>query len=128
MFGTIKLLDLDEFGVLDFKIHNTFDSSLHAVKLFDNGYGVSVICTCYEIKPKGLGLNMNFPYGDWEKGTYEVACVVGDDEETCQFIIQENLEEEFEEYSMNGGILGNQRVPQIKQIMHFVKSLPSRKV
>lgn len=122
----IKILDLDELGVLEFVKHNQFKDSIRSTKIFDNGYGVSIICTCddfarsYVQSFKGMSSG-----GNWEEQTFEIACVVGDKD--CSFIISDDLCEEYPEYERDGGVLSYLNKEQVIRFMKFVQSLPSRK-
>ena len=124
---TIKILDLDELGAIEFKEHQSFLDSIHGTKFFDNNYGVSIICKCEELEKaneekiaiKGL---YSTSHGSWENQTFELAVIKGN-EESSYFIVNEFLEQEDVEYSNNGGMWGFKTIDEVKKIISSIKNL-----
>lgn len=122
----IKLLDLDELGVLEFKKHNAFGDSIHAIKLLDNGYGISVICKYDELKNSDTAFQIFTSNGSWETETFEIACVLINSNDNCRFLYVDSISEEYPEYEINGGIFNYKNKTELKEIINFISSLPSR--
>lgn len=122
----IKLLDLDELGILEFKKHNTFNDSIQAIKLFDNGYAGSIICKCYELKNSDTIFVMFSSHGSWENQSFEIACVVVPSDGNFTFLYVDSIAEEYPEYEQNYGVLNYKNKTELKEILNFIKSMPSR--
>jgi hypothetical protein len=124
---TIKILDLDELGTLEFKEHPSFLDSIQAVKFFENGLGVSVICKSKDVmfmNQEKLAIHGNFSTsaGSWEDGTYEIAVLVGD-ENLSFFEMLKNISDTNEDYEINGGIWQFKRIDQLKEIVSQIKNI-----
>ena len=124
----IKILDLDEHGVLEFTKHPQFKDSIRSIKLFDNGFGVSIICKCEDVthpyEKSFMGMTSG---GSWEEQTFEIACVVGDSIADSQFVISDDVCQEYPQYDMNGGVLSYLDKEKVVEFMRVVQSLPTRK-
>lgn len=88
------------FSDLDFQPHAVHpNDGVHAVHLFDNGYGVSVVRT-------------PFSYGG-QQGLYEVAVIQGD---------QDNWQITYDT-SITGDVLGWQTPQDVDNVLNQVQSL-----
>jgi hypothetical protein len=124
---TIKILDLDDLGAIEFFEHGAFLDSIQGVKFFDNGWGVSIICKCDEVE------NLNHEKiairgiystscGRWEDGTFELAVIQGN-LQSSYFVVNEFLQYKDDEYLHNDGIWRFKTVDKVKEIISMIKSL-----
>lgn len=105
--------------VIKFQPHPAFSDSVAGQVVFPNNYGISIITKVDEEHP---GSFMNTAMGSWDKQTFEIAIVKAYPEE-ISFTTLDELEEEYPEYKMNGGVFPRVDIAFIEKIVQFVKNL-----